>query len=144
MSRQPIPDDIKMQVADLYKKNITCQAIANLLGISLPSVTKIISQYVKQGILEPKKANFGKHRLPNGTGSKYIKKGYNPHNKKLTIEQEKELLRDYFEKDMTYKQIMAKYGLWQGSIKIIVDKAITEGLYMPKGYGGKKKIKEND
>lgn len=142
MSRQPIPDDIKMQVADLYKKNITCQAIANLLGISLPSVTKTISQFVKQGILEPKKANFGKHRLPNGMGSKYVKKGYNPH-KKLTIEQESELLKDYFEKNMTYKQIMTKYNLWQASIKIIVDKAIAEGLYEPKGRGNKKKFKEN-
>lgn len=143
MSRQPIPDDIKMQVADLYKKNITCQAIANLLGISLPSVTKTISQFVKQGILEPKKANFGKHRLPNGMGSKYVKKGYKPHNKKLTTEQENELLKDYFEKNMTYKQIMTKYNLWQASIKIIVDKAITEGLYVPKGRGNKKKFKEN-
>lgn len=143
MSRQPIPDDIKMQVADLYKKNITCQAIANLLGISLPSVTKTISQFVKQGILEPKKANFGKHRLPNGMGNKYVKKGYNPHNKKLTTEQENELLKDYFEKNMTYKQIMAKYNLWQGSIKIIIDKAISEGLYEPKGRGNKKKFKEN-
>lgn len=143
MSRQPIPDDIKMQVADLYKKGISNQTIANLLGISGQFITSIVRQFVKSGNLKPKKANFGKHRLPNGMGSKYVKKGYKPHNKKLTTEQENELLKDYFEKNMTYKQIMTKYNLWQASIKIIVDKAIAEGLYEPKGRGNKKKFKEN-
>ncbi len=72
------------------------------------------------------------------------KKGYNPANKKLNKEQENELLADYFEKDMTYKEIMAKYNLWQNSIKIIVNKALAEGVYKPKGRGKHRKRKNGD
>ena len=144
MSRRPIPDEIKMKVAELYNQKTKTQDISIKLNISTSSVILIVRQCIKNGLLEPKKKSFGKNRLPNGMGAKYIKKGYNPYNKKLTIEQEKELLKDYFEEDMTYKQIMAKYSLWQGSIKIIIDKAVSEGLYKPKGFGGKKKNKENN
>ena len=143
MSGVAIDEETQNKVVVLYKNGVINKEISVQLGISVQSVQNIIHKGVASGQIEPKKAVlFNKPKTPNGQGKgKYIKKGYNPHNKKLSIEQENQLLEDYFVKDMTYKQIMSKYNVWQGTIKIIIDKALQKGLYTPKGCGNKKKIK---
>lgn len=145
MGRLPLAESKKLQILELYRKDVTLQAISNLLGVGYQTVANVVQEYVKLGAIKPRYSHFGKTRAPNGQGrEKYVKKGYHP-KKKLNDEQESELLKDYFVNNMTYSQIMQKYGLWQGSIKIIVDRAIRQGLYQPKGKGYKKpKLKEND
>ena len=140
MGRKAISEEVRAKVIKMYKNNFSHETIANVLGISTSSICLIVRQEIIRGGVNFKRSSFGKPKTPNGQGKKYIKKGkYNPVNKKLNEEQEKELLKDYFEKDMTYKQVMQKYGLWQQSIKIIVDKAVKAGLYSAKGKGNKKR-----
>lgn len=143
MSRVAIDDETKQKVLTLYKNGVTNKEISVATDISIQSVNNIIHMAVDKGLVEPKKTClFNKPITPKGQGKgKYIKKGYNPYNKLLTEEQENQLLEDYFVKNMTYKQIMSKYGVWQGTIKIIVDKAIQKGLYQPKGKGNHRKEK---
>lgn len=135
MSGKHLSIETKKEIARLYDRGLELATICNLLDVSKCSVVKVIHKECENGNLSPRKGNFGNSRAPNGQAKKYVKKGYNPVNKKLDAEQERELLCDYFERDMTYKQIMEKYGLWQHSIKIIVDKAIAQGIYERKGKG---------
>lgn len=134
MPKKIISDEIKERVKKLYKQRLTNQEIANLVGLTAVSVNNIIKPFILSGELEPKKASLqGRKITPKGQGKgAYVKKGYNPANKKLSPEQEKDLLIDYFENNMTYKDIMIKYHLWQGSIKLRIDKAIRQGLYSHK------------
>lgn len=138
MSRQPIADDVKSSIVEFYKQGLTNQAIANLTGVSIASVINIVRESIKKGLITPKHGNFGKKRNKNGQGSKYQKKGYNP-KRKLSIEQENQLLDDYFNKGYTYKMIMKKYDIWQRTLRLIINRAVGKGLYTPKGKGNKKR-----
>lgn len=137
MARKIITEEMREKIKNLYKQGLKNREIGNLVDLAPETVSRIVKVFIDNGSLEPKRPSaIGKKRAPKGQGKgKYVKKGYNPVNKKLSPEQEKQLLFDYFENNFTYKQIMAKYNLWQGSIKIIVDKAIRQGLYQPKGQG---------
>ena len=133
MPRIPLSDDIKEQIKVFYKKGFSNKMIANIVGVSEPSVLNVVRELARRGEVKAKKDILGKKRTPNGQGKgAYVKKGYNPVNKKLTEEQEKELLKDYFENGFTYKQVAEKYHLWQHSIKIIIDKAVARGEYESK------------
>lgn len=136
MPRKGLPQEIKDKVYEMYKKGFENKEIANLLGISLNSLSVIIRQGVAEGKIKPKRENiFGKTPTRTGQG-KYVKKGYRPH-RKLDQEQENNLLIDYFENNFTYKQIMEKYSVWQTTIKRIIDNAIKLGIYQRKGKGYK-------
>lgn len=135
--------ETKKEILNLYKSGVEIKMIANLQGVSSATVGNLIKKEVISGELVARREKyFGTHRPPKGCGrGEYIKKGRNP-KRKLTPEQEHQLLIDYFENDMTYKQIMDKYDLWQASIKRIVDDAIKKNLYKPKGKGNHKKAIE--
>lgn len=134
MPRKGLRDELKEKIVAMYKKGISHKEISNLIGVSISAITKTIKEQVERGTLTPKRVkSFGKTKVCWGKG-KYIKKGYNP-NRKLSQEQENELLNDYFIKNMTYKQVMAKYKVWQTTIKRIVDNAVKLGLYERKGKG---------
>lgn len=143
MARKIITEETKQQILTLYKQGVKLKYICETTGLTQPTISRIVK--VSFGAMR-KPFRPGRKITPRGQGNwkPYEKKGYNPANKKLNKEQEKELLADYFEKDMTYKEIMAKYNLWQNSIKIIVDKALAEGLYKPKGRGNHRKRKNGD
>lgn len=140
MPRKGLSEEIKEKIVTMYKKGISHKEISNLIGVSIGSISKTIKEQVESGTLTPKRnGSFGKTKVHWGKG-KYIKKGYNP-NRKLNQEQENELLNDYFIKNMTYKQVMAKYNVWQTTIKRIVDNAVKLGLYERKGKGYIPKVK---
>ena len=126
--RTPISIEIKNQVLNYYKQNVSILGIAKHLKISRESVTRVIRQGVWDGIIEPRRANFGKPRPPKGQGNgrkyTYVKRGYDNVRgcKCLPPEKQAELLADY-QAGMKYTDLMAKYGIWQKQIKAIVDRA---------------------
>lgn len=147
MQGRKIDDETIQKIKTLYKQGLSLKEIGILVGLTPQSINKVMRPFIASGEVKAKRpGKIGKPPVPRGQGKHktYIKKGYNPVNKKLTPEQEQDLLKDYFVNDFTFKEIMAKYKLWQGSIKIIVDKAIKQGLYAPKGRGNRKRKEKNE
>ena len=141
MARKIITEEMKKQVVSMYRQGLKLRVIADTTGLSQPTISKIVRPLFASGEVKPHVACMvGRRPIRTGNWKPYIKKDRNP-NKKLTEKQEQQLLEDYFVNDMTYKQIMAKYDLWQTSIKIIVDKGIAEGVYQPKGRGNRRRRK---
>ena len=138
MQGRKIDNETIERVKTLYKQGLNLKEISILVDLTPQSINNIVRPFILSGEIKARRpGKIGKSPTPRGQGKHqtYVKKGYNPVNKKLTPEREKELLTDYFVNNMTYKAIMEKYGLWQASIKIIVDRAVKQGLYSPKGRG---------
>ena len=141
MARKIITEEMEKQVVSMYRQGLKLRVIADTTGLSQPTISKIARPLFASGEVKPHVACMvGRRPIRTGNWKPYIKKDRNP-NKKLTEKQEQQLLEDYFVNDMTYKQIMSKYGLWQTSIKIIVDKGIAEGVYQLKGKGNRRRRK---
>jgi DNA invertase Pin-like site-specific DNA recombinase len=118
------------KLIELYKdKNIPTTMIPELLGVSSFPVNTKVNQLVNENKLEPRnKSLFG---IEKGTGKgQYVKQ--NIRTNKLSEEQEQELLKDYFENDLTVKQVCEKYNVWRNSVQIITLKALARGQYQPK------------
>lgn len=98
----------------LYKnKDLTIREISNLCGISVSKLNIIYRECFANGKLKARsEARALKKRTPNGMGKgRYIKKGYHSVNGKYTEEQEKQIAIDYYEKDMTNKQLKEKWNV---------------------------------
>jgi len=118
------------RLVELYAdKSIKIAQIAQLMGLSHPQITIMVRKLVNDGVMEPRASNFGKPRI-NGQRKVYQKKGRN--DRKLNKEQEDALLVDYYENNMTIKQVCEKYDIYPNSFTYISRRAVESGRYEPK------------
>ena len=110
------------QIIELYKCGVGIGKIADETGVTKDTVTRVVRRAVEDGLVEPRRPTAGKPRPAKGQGKGYTyeKKGYFTGIRSLPFEQQKELVDDYTNKGMGYKDLMAKYGIWQKSIKHIL------------------------
>lgn len=137
-----ISKDVEQQIIELYGAGVTVSQIMEQTGVSNSTVTRVAREAIMRYKLEPRRANFGKPRPSKGEGKgyHYEKRGYACGSRKLTEEQQKEIVKDY-KNGMTYTEMMEKYGVWQKTLKSVIDRAIEKGVCLPRGRGNGKRSK---
>jgi DNA invertase Pin-like site-specific DNA recombinase len=110
---------LKEQVKDLYNAGLLVAEICNMVGVSQPTISRLIGELVKLGELKQRENIRNKHIDGIYKKSKYLyqskrsQEGYHNPKKKLSVEQEKQLLYDYFVLDMSANQVKQKYNVGQ-------------------------------
>ena len=101
-----------------WRRELTTTEIANLNNMSRSRLMVHLRERFKDGSLTPRTKNaLIKPKLPKTPN----KRGCYDHSKhrKLTAEQEQQLLHDYYELDMTEKQVLAKYKILPRTLPLI-------------------------
>lgn len=122
-------EEQKQKAIKLYKnKNLTWVEISNLLGVPVPTLAVFWRECLKQNIIEPRnKKRALKPRVPNGQGKfKVVNKGVGSgnyhHKSKYTEEQELEIMQDYYEKNMSTKQLIEKWNIFPKQLQRLRNK----------------------
>ena len=88
-----ISEDAKQKAIKMYRKGeLTVVEIANLVGLSKSGVYSIIRKCFKDGTLQPRQ-------------------GSNEQKRKFTKEQEQEIARDYYENNLSWSKVKAKWNI---------------------------------
>ena len=118
------------RLAELYAdKSLTLSQIAELMGLSYPQIVKMVRKLVNDGVMSPRSTGFGVSKV-KGQRKVKVLKGRN--DRKLSQERENLLLVDYYENNMTIKQVCEKYGIYPNSFTYISRRAVASGKYQPK------------
>ncbi len=140
--KKGISEKVQNEVVELYRQGLMIKSIAWELDISTATITRIVREAINQNEIEPRHGNFGKPRPPKGAGKgyHYEKRGYATGMRKLTEEQQRAVVEDYAN-GVPYKEMMEKYGVWQGTLRSVINKAIAAGVTPPRGRGKGKRRK---
>lgn len=91
--KQPISEESKQRAIKLYRKGeLTIVEISNLVDISTSMLYKIFRESRDKGILEPRQGTIEERR-------------------KFTADQEQQIAIDYYEKDMSKNELVAKWNI---------------------------------
>jgi len=116
--QKKLREERNAKIIEMYKDGVETGAIAKQFGVITDTVTRIVRKAVQDGLVQPRKSNFGKPRPPKGQGKgyTYVKKGYKTGCRKLSVDQQKALIDDYTNNGLTYLQLMEKYNIWQKTV----------------------------
>ena len=89
----PISEEVKQKAINMYRKGeLTVAEISNLVDVSVSHLNKIFHDCIAKGILAPRQVN-------------------NKNNKKFTEEQERHIAIDYYENNLSSKEVKDKWGI---------------------------------
>lgn len=122
-----------------WRKDLTVTEIANLNNMSRDCLMVYLRPMFKDGTIEPRtKREYGKPKPPKSNR----KRGEYDHSKlrKLTAEQEQQLLHDYYELNMTEKQVLTKYKIFPRTLQLIRQRHADKYKGVKKGGRPKKAV----
>lgn len=89
----PVSEETKQKAIKMYRKGeLTVAEISNLVDVSVSHLNKIFHECIVKGTLLPRQVN-------------------NKNNKKFTEEQERHIAIDYYEKNLSAKDVKEKWGI---------------------------------
>lgn len=122
-----------------WRRELTTTEIANLNNMSRSRLMVHLRERFKDGSLTPRTKNALIKPKPPKTPNK---RGHYDHSKhrKLTAEQEQQLLHDYYELNMTEKQVLAKYKIFPRTLQLIRQRHADDYKGVKKGGRPKKAV----
>lgn len=114
-----ISKEAREKAIRLYKhKYLTLKEISNLTGISYATLTGIYKKAFENGTLKPRhEFSALKPRVPNGQGKQWCEikgvgqGGRSKERKKYSPEEEHQIVIDYYEKNLSVKELKEKWGI---------------------------------
>ena len=120
-------EEQRQKALKLYKnKNLKVLEISNLTGIPISTLIVTWRKAFENGELVPRREDLAmKPHRPKGQGKKYVRtyeKGKFPRKTKYTLEQEQEIVQDYYEKNMSFKQLKEKWNIFPKQLQRLRNK----------------------
>lgn len=117
-----LTEEMKRKLKNMYNnRNLKIPEIANLSGVGLSTLTLFYHECFEAGELKPRKAQIAlkpRPKVKKESVSSGLPRGQRK-SKKFTDEQDQQIAIDYYENDLTIKELQEKWGIWPKQVQRI-------------------------